>query len=213
MPESYVANYIYCRQGIPIDIGINLYKTLIRPHMQYALPVWANISDKDLVILENAQTHCIRRIVGAKAHSSTAAVEVITGIPPFRLRRRELCCREFIRIMSLGESHSLVRMLNVSTRSGLRFCPLEYIRIVGRELDKELSDCNIVKPGNISPVFDVSDTEDCISSFKIFDSSDCQGKGSASYEDLTHHQDAVRQFVQLHQVASVLVFTDGWLRL
>jgi len=52
-----VSRMICGRQGIPIDIGINLYKTLIRPHMEYALPVWANISDKDLVILENAQTH------------------------------------------------------------------------------------------------------------------------------------------------------------
>ena len=73
------------RHGIPITVGINLYKTIVCPHMEHALPVWACLSDKDLVKLESVQTQCLRKIIGAKAHSSTAGVEVIAGIPPFRL--------------------------------------------------------------------------------------------------------------------------------
>jgi len=63
-------------KGSPVSVGINLFKTLIRPHMEYGIPVWASIAEKDLVTLENVQTQCLRRIIGAKAHSSSSAVEV-----------------------------------------------------------------------------------------------------------------------------------------
>ena len=36
------------RQGILINIGLDLYKTLVRLHMEYASPVWANIRDSDV---------------------------------------------------------------------------------------------------------------------------------------------------------------------
>ena len=40
------------RKGISVQLGIGLYKTLARPHMEYAVPVWAALGDKDLVRLE-----------------------------------------------------------------------------------------------------------------------------------------------------------------
>jgi len=38
--------------------------------------------------LQHVQTQFLKRMVGAKTHSGTAAVEVMSGIPPFRLRKR-----------------------------------------------------------------------------------------------------------------------------
>ena len=87
--------------------------------MEYGLPVWASIKDKDMDELEHVQTRFLKRIIGAKTHSGTAAVEVVSGIPPFRLRRRELCNREYVRIKSLEKDHVLVRLTNDSTRVGL----------------------------------------------------------------------------------------------
>ena len=126
------------REGIGVQIGINLYKALVRPHLEYAIPAWANISDKDLTKLENVQIQCLRRVIGAKAHSSSVAVEVICGIVPMRFRKRDLCCREYIRILIMEEDHELKRLMKESKRDGLRFCPLEYIKIVSRELDRLL---------------------------------------------------------------------------
>ena len=83
-----------------MQTGINLYKTLIRPHLEYAVLVWTAMSDKDQLKLEKAQVQCLKAIIGAKAHSSSPAVEVIAGIMPVKIRIRELCGREFLRIMA-----------------------------------------------------------------------------------------------------------------
>ena len=55
--------------------------------MEYSKPVWANINDKDLHKLEEVQLNSIKRIIGAKAHSSSAAVEVVSGICPVGIRK------------------------------------------------------------------------------------------------------------------------------
>ena len=47
--------------------------------MEYAFPVWANISDSEVEQLEKVQIQSLRKIIGAKAHSSSMAVEVISG--------------------------------------------------------------------------------------------------------------------------------------
>jgi len=77
-------------RGLLVNAGINLYKTLVKTHLEYAIPVWASVAEKDLVKLENVQLQCLKRITGAKAHCSSSAVEVVAGVLPFRFRKREL---------------------------------------------------------------------------------------------------------------------------
>ena len=88
------------RKGISIPITLQLYKTLIRPHMEYALPVWASHSDHDMRKLDQTQVQCLKSLIGAKVCSSSAAVEVVCGIIPMRFRKRELCCREYVRLLT-----------------------------------------------------------------------------------------------------------------
>jgi len=47
--SAKVYRLIHGDKGLPVSVGINLFKTLIRPHMEYAIPVWASIAEKDLV--------------------------------------------------------------------------------------------------------------------------------------------------------------------
>ena len=84
-------------EGIPVQLEITLFKTLVRSHLEYAIPAWAAIADKDVIRLEKVQTNCLSMIIGAKANSSISAMEVITGVNPFRIWTRELCMREFCR--------------------------------------------------------------------------------------------------------------------
>ena len=121
-----------------MQIGVNLYKTLVRPHMEYAMPVWASICDKDVSKLEEVQCQSLKRILGAKAHSSIAAVEVISGVYLVRIRKRELCCREYIRIVCMAEDHPLVQLMAGTTRVGMRFCPREYIQVMSKELERKM---------------------------------------------------------------------------
>ena len=131
-----VGTLIDDRKGIPIQIGIDLYKALVRPHLEYAIPVWASITDKQVDNLANVQIQCLKRVTGSKAHSSSSAVEIITGILPFRFRKRELCCREYARMITQDNSQELEQLLQTTVRVGLRFCPLEYIRFMSRQLDR-----------------------------------------------------------------------------
>ena len=93
------------RKGVNTDIGIELYKSLVCPHLEYAFPAWAIFSDNNMEKRESTQVQCLKRILGAKVHSSSAAVEVICEILPMRFRRRELCSREFMRIVMKEDSH------------------------------------------------------------------------------------------------------------
>jgi len=82
------------RSGIPVKIATDLYKSLVRPHLDFAAPVWASVNDNDMQKFEQVQAQSLRRFIGAKRHSSTAATEVITGFMPVRFRFGDLCCRE-----------------------------------------------------------------------------------------------------------------------
>jgi len=90
------------RQGISIKIAVDLYKSLVRPHLEHAIPSWASISEKDLAKLECAESQCLKRITGAMSQSALSAVEVICGIIPMRFRKTELCNREYIRILIIN---------------------------------------------------------------------------------------------------------------
>ena len=44
----------------------------MRPHLEYAVPVWAATSVKDLDKLEQTQVQCLKRITGAKAKRTSS---------------------------------------------------------------------------------------------------------------------------------------------
>jgi len=44
------------REGIPVQVGIMLYKVLGRSHMEYAIPAWASVGDKEVVRLEKTDS-------------------------------------------------------------------------------------------------------------------------------------------------------------
>ena len=192
-----VSTLIDGRQGIPVNIGLNLYKTLVRPHMEYAFPVWANIRDSEVEQLEKVQIQSLRRIIGAKAHSSSMAVEVVSGVLPVRQRKRELCCREYLRIITKEDCHQLVQMMSSSKRAGVRFCPMQYINIMSRELQKAIEGCRL-KVHKSTTVRD-SRQLTSIASLDICKSS----------HGNIRPQQTVQKFMEQHSESSVLIFTDG----
>ena len=84
------------RKGISVELGIKLYKTLIRPHLEHALAAWVGLlNENQIKELEKVQAQSLRTVMGVFANSSTNALEVIANVTPFRLRMKELSIREF----------------------------------------------------------------------------------------------------------------------
>ena len=106
------------RKGISIPGRIELYKTLVRSHLEYAIPAWAFASSSVLAKLERTQAICLRKILGSHAHSSVEAVHIVANIQPMRFRIQELCAREYTRILEMPEDHPLNRALAASSGSG-----------------------------------------------------------------------------------------------
>ena len=120
------------RFGLPIHVGLNLFKVLIRVHMEFGIPVWANLSEENIQKLERLQFQSLHCIAGTKRNWSAKALNVILRTLPFCLLIQELCCREFIRISAKEESHIIQRLMNPTFRNGNVFSLTEYIKLKSR---------------------------------------------------------------------------------
>ena len=98
------------RRGIPVDIATDLYKSLVRMHLEYSIPAWSTITGKQVECLCRIQYRCLKRILGVFESSSSNAVEVVANIVPFNLRMTELCTKEWVKIMSLLNDLKLKRL-------------------------------------------------------------------------------------------------------
>ena len=78
------------------------------------------------------------RVLAALLHGTLV---VASGRQPnygVQQRAPPILGREAIRIITQDNSRELKQLLYTSVRTGLRFCPLEYIRVVSRQLDLSL---------------------------------------------------------------------------
>ena len=48
------------------EMFLDLYKSLVRPHLEYATPVWASLYKKDKIIIENIQRRAIKLVSTCK---------------------------------------------------------------------------------------------------------------------------------------------------
>jgi len=206
---SKVCTLIDRNHGIPVQIGVDLYKSLVRPHLEYALPVWANISERDINKMESTQHQCLKRVIGAKLHSSSSAVEVICGIMPIRFRKRELCNREYVRIIIKDNDCELRKLLESSSRIGLRFCPMDYIRVMSRELARAICGYNLVKPEEVTPTTRSTAIMNSVSVSNILEVS--SGTNALyRHDDGSNMQSAVMNDI-MNQCKgfNVMIFSDG----
>ena len=90
-------------------------------------------------------------------------------------------------------------MLDTSTRIGLRFTPLEYIKVMSRELDKAIVGCTFAEQGNM--------LAQLMYSQELFTNIAVKEIFNGDSHSMNHEVEC--QFIQYHQRSSVLVFTDG----
>ena len=68
------------------DIFLNLFKSLARPHLEYASTVWCPVFKKDRVAIENVQRRAIR-LVSSISHLSYSERLRALGLPSLEYRR------------------------------------------------------------------------------------------------------------------------------
>jgi len=105
-----------------------------------------------------------------------------------------LCNRECVRINSLEKDHALVRLMKESTGDGLRFCPLEYIKVMSKELDRSIQGCTIAPQGNVlSDVIHGQTLCTCISVCEV-----CRSDHGNCVSGVVQHNHNINKFIQEH---------------
>ena len=194
------------RDGLSVRLGVQLYKSLVRPHLEYGVPVWAAVSVKDLDKVEQTQVQCLKRITGAKAHSSGSALEVITGTFPMKIRIRELCSREYLRIMFTDQGNQLRQLFDTSSRKGLMFCPLNYLSVMAKQLNRRLDGCSLSSETNVSATAVLQPAKVMKVSVTSSDSFDFCNKSQLEKQNVLAE---VFRFCEAKKGISVMVYTDG----
>ena len=93
------------------------------PTWNMAASAWAGAALNFLFKVERVQQQCLKKIVGAHKCSSSDATEVIAGVIPMRFRIRELCIREYTKLISKDESNKLKQDLIESAVIKRKYTP------------------------------------------------------------------------------------------
>ena len=146
--------------------------------------------------------------MGTHAHASSEAVQVITGITPFRFRAQELCVREFTRILEKPSGHPLKKALDSASMIHNKFTPLSYLRHQSTFLMKELeeNDAQIAIHHPPSPkhiLKSLAPEYACVISSSVGSSK------SRSANQKKQAKDKIESFINIKREESVLIFTDG----
>jgi len=161
---------------------------------------------KDKNKLENTQNESLRRIVGAKAHSSSVAIEVITGIIPIKIRIRDLCSREYLRLITSPNCYYLTKLMETSSRKSLNFTPMCYLTTVSKQLCRSLDGCTIRGVPHTSSKILFSTSK--LTTVSVIT------RGNRNYHDRSpgeQKQDVeeANDFIKAKKGKQVIVFTDG----
>jgi len=64
-----------------LGIGVHLYKIYVRPHLEFAAPLWSSIDSDKLQPLKRMQCICLLCITECIHSTLTETLEVTTDIP------------------------------------------------------------------------------------------------------------------------------------
>ena len=70
--------------GVNQKVFLMLYKACVRSHLEHSYAVWSPVSN--IKALEQVQYLALQKATLAMKNSNSASLEVLTSIPPLRLR-------------------------------------------------------------------------------------------------------------------------------
>ena len=197
------------RRGISISVGIDLYKSLVRPHLEYAIPAWSTLSSSQLALLDRLQCKCLKKIMGVFDSTSSNAIEVIANIVPFNFRLVALCNREWVRMMSLPTQHKLKRMvMEGSVYNEREATPLGFMNFVSKDIVKKLEELNLQICQKVSLDSSVITNQRNVKERSIFKDKIGNSKNRTK-EQVQAAKVQFSTFMENIEENTLLVFTDG----
>jgi ribonuclease HI len=111
------ANAFSLFNSLKIEPLVRLYKTLVRPKMEYDASIWSYKINfyNNRSLLESAQRHSLRAILKAPPSTPTSAMEAELDIPPIDLRLHELARLECLRILRKPKGSHLKNLITTPT--------------------------------------------------------------------------------------------------
>ena len=199
-----VSQLIDGRRGISIQTGINLYKGLVLPHLEYGIPAWARLQETSLKELDKVQSQCLRTIVGATSHSSSDALDTICNMTPIRIRIEEMCKREYVKILSKPAGHVLREMME-ETENQKFISPLSYLKHMSKDLSREISGFEVEEERLPTPE-DIINTGVIEEMVVVEDIGNSKNRTEEQKEEGKHK---IKKFIIDNSAEKIIVFTDG----
>ena len=98
---------------------LNLYKTMVRPHLEYASPVWSPFLRKQQVAIENVQRRTTRLLMNI-SHLSCKDRLIYLGLPSLECRRKRADMLQVFKILHNYDRVSNKDLLKSSNYSRTR---------------------------------------------------------------------------------------------
>ena len=98
---------------------LDLYKTLVRPHLEYATPIWTPLYKKDSIMLENVQRRATRLV---KALSGLTYQERLLelGLQSLEYRRLRADVIEVYKIINQIDKINIDKFFTFAQNAGTR---------------------------------------------------------------------------------------------
>ena len=178
----------------------------MRSVVEYAIPAWIFRGINHIHLFQALQYQCLRSICGAFNHSSSDALEVITGIQPIDLRFQDLSMREWARLRSLDFSHPLFSLMELQDSL---FTPLGYLSHLCRSFSGYLDSNNLqIMQRSVIPPAAIHRQRN-LTLVNIFEGIDIGKSGDRSDACKSRAQARMTSFVEAFIGHAALVFCDG----
>ena len=86
--ETLAYKNFYCllkrRSNVPIDTKINIYRSIIRPVLTYACPVYCNCANRHLNKIQICQNKILRMILDSPLYTTNLEIHSLAKIPTIR---------------------------------------------------------------------------------------------------------------------------------
>jgi len=205
-PEVYIAGGLCSSENLgKPDTGITLYKTYVRPHLEYGFGAWCTLNHTAIGKMERAQRICLLKITGCLNSTPTAALEVLTHTTPLRLRLNEIVCAEYLRILQKPSDHPLRTLIGDPEIRSTEMTPANIMKTTMRLTTKKL-DPNRIEP---HPTYDEHFMKGRVVNQEIIAWNNLGNSNNRTENQKIEARKVTTDFLAKQDHRKVVVFTDG----